>query len=143
MKIEQFMTSDPITAGTDTNMEEAMQLMRLHQIRHLPVVEDAKLVGIVTERDIRRASPSLLSGIDQEEYKSVLQSTPISRIMTREPLTVTRDTPLVEVVRLLFQKKFGSLPIVEDHAIIGIFTDYDALKVLLKVLSNVSRKKPG
>jgi acetoin utilization protein AcuB len=96
-------------------------------------------VGIVTDRDTRKASPSLLSGVDMNEYEEVLSNTPISRIMTREPFTVTADTDLREVVQLLVDKNVGGIPVVNGKELIGLFTEVHALKVLVSVLSEVAQ----
>ena len=135
MHVGQFMTRDPITVSEDTSMKEAMLLLRTHHIRHLPVATGKLLVGLVSDRDIRRAAPSLLSGIGESDYENVLGETPVARIMTREPFTVTETTPLSEAVRVLVDKKFGSLPVVDGKELVGIFTEIDALKVLLHQLN--------
>ena len=139
MKVGDCMTTEPISIGEDTSMKEAAVLLRQHHIRHLPVVEGRVLVGIVTDRDIRKASPSLLSGVDTSKYEEVLVDTPISRIMTREPFTVTVDTDLREVVQLLIDKNIGGIPVVNGKELIGIFTEVHALKVLVSVLSEVAQ----
>jgi acetoin utilization protein AcuB len=113
-------------------MKEAVMMLLPHRIRHLPVTNGSRLVGIVTDRDIRRASPGLLSGIVREDFEQVLLATPVSDIMTREPVTVTPDTPLADAVRLLVERKFGCLPVVNGDDLVGIFTEIDALKVLLE-----------
>lgn len=135
MYVGEYMTRDPITVQEDTSMKEAMLLLRTHHIRHLPVANGKMLVGLVSDRDIRRASPSLLSGIDKNDYEQVLEDTPVSRIMTREPFTVTEVTPLVDAVTVLVEKKFGSLPVVDGSELVGIFTEIDAMKILLNHLS--------
>ncbi|MGH9462345.1 MAG: CBS domain-containing protein [Vicinamibacteria bacterium] len=140
MRIGAYMTKEPFTVGEDASMKEAVDLLRQHHIRHLPVVVGPKLIGIVTDRDIRKASPSLLSGVDMSEYEEVLANTPISRVMTREPFTVTADTELREAVQVLVDKKVGALPVVNGEDLIGIFTEIDALKVLLGVLSKVPQR---
>jgi acetoin utilization protein AcuB len=137
MKVGDYMTKDPISVGEDTSMSEAAVLLRQHHVRHLPVVEGNVLVGIVTDRDIRKASPSLLSGVDRSKFEEVLANTPISRIMTREPFTVHADTDLREVVQLLVDKNVGSVPVVNGNELIGLFTEVHALKVLVSVLSQV------
>jgi len=139
MKVGDCMTTEPISIGEDTSMKEAAVLLRQHHIRHLPVVEGRVLVGIVTDRDIRKASPSLLSGVDTSKYEEVLVDTPISRIMTREPFTVTVDTDLREVVQLLIDKNIGGIPVVDGKELIGMFTEVHALKVLVNVLSEVAQ----
>ena len=134
MKVGNYMTPEPLTVDEDESMGDALVVMRRQQIRHLPVVSGNTLVGIVTDRDLRRASPSLLSGIAEEKYKEILESTPISRIMTREPFTVRLDTNLKDAVRLMVDKKISSLPVVNGSELVGIFTEVDALRVLLDVL---------
>lgn len=140
MRVGDYMTKEPFTVGEDANMKEAVDLLRQHHIRHLPVVEGHKLIGIVTDRDIRKASPSLLSGVDMSQYEEVLSNTPIARVMTREPFTVTAETELRQAVQLLVDKKVGALPVVQGEDLIGIFTEIDALKVLLGVLSQVPQQ---
>lgn len=134
MKVGNYMTPEPLTVGESESMGEALMLMRRNNIRHLPVVNGNLLVGILTDRDLRRASPSLLSGIAEDEYKEVLDSTPVARIMTREPFTVRLDTDLIDAVRVLVDKKISSLPVVNGAELVGIFTEVDALRVLLDVL---------
>jgi acetoin utilization protein AcuB len=134
MKVGNYMTPEPVTVDENDSMGEALMLMRRHQIRHLPVVNGNNLVGIVTDRDLRRASPSLLSGIAEDQYQEVLDSTQVAKIMTREPFTVRLDTDVEEAVRLLVDKKISSLPVVKGPELVGIFTEVDALRILLEVL---------
>ena len=140
MRVGDYMTKEPFTVGEDASMKEAVELLRQHHIRHLPVVQGPKLIGIVTDRDVRKASPSLLSGVDIGKYEEVLASTPISRIMTREPFTITADTELRQAVQLMVDKKVGAVPVVNGEELVGIFTEIDALKVLMSVLSQVPQQ---
>lgn len=134
MRVGDYMTREPITVAEDTTLKEATLLLRSHHIRHLPVANGKLLLGMVSDRDLRRATPSLLSGIDKADYEQVMEDTPVSRIMTREPYTVTEDTPILEAVRVLIERKFGSLPVVDGRELVGIFTEIDALKILLAKL---------
>jgi acetoin utilization protein AcuB len=140
MKVGNYMTPEPVTISENESMGEALMLMRRHGIRHLPVVNGNILVGIVTDRDLRRASPSLLSGIAEDQYQEVLDGTSVARIMTREPFTVRLDTDLGEAVGLLVEKKLGSLPVVNGAELVGIFTEVDALRVLLEVLKKIKQE---
>ncbi len=133
MRVGEYMTQSPFTVSEQTSMKEAVPMLGRHHIRHLPVTNGSRLVGMVTDRDIRRATPSLLSGIRREDFEQMLVATPVARIMTKEPVTVTEDTPLVDALRVMVEKKFGSLPVVRGEELIGIFTDIDALKVLLEL----------
>ncbi len=136
MQVGTFMTRDPITVSEGTSMKDAMLLLRTHKIRHLPVANGKHLVGLVSDRDIRRASPSLLSGIGKTKYEQILDDTIVARIMTREPFTVGENTSVEEAVRVLVERKFGSLPVVTGTDLVGIFTEIDALKVLLDQLND-------
>ncbi len=135
MRVGDYMTRDPITIEEDASMNDAMLLLRSHHFRHLPVAVGKLLVGLVSDRDIKRASPSILQGIDKKEFEELMEATPVSRIMTREPFTVNANTPLVEAIAILIEKKFGCLPVVDGKELIGIFTEIDALKVLLETLN--------
>lgn len=134
MRVGEYMTRRPFTVSEHTNMKEAVHVLGKHYIRHLPVTNGSRLVGIVTDRDIRRAQPGLLLGLGREDYEQVLLTTPVSRIMTRQLVTVTEDTPLTDAVSLMVEKKVGSLPVVKGEDLIGIFTEIDAMKVLLEKL---------
>ena len=131
MHVGEYMTRDLITVSEDTSMKEAMLLLRTHHIRHLPVAKGKVLVGLISDRDIRKAAPSLLSGIGKNDYEQVMEDTPVGRVMTREPFTVTESTTIVDAVSVLVEKKFGSLPVVDGTDIVGIFTEIDALQILL------------
>ena len=135
MYIGEYMTRDLVTVSEDTSMKDAMLLLRTHHIRHLPVANGKILVGLISDRDIRKASPSLLSGIGKNDYERVLEDTSVGRIMTREPFTVTESTTIADAVSVLVEKKYGSLPVVDGTEIIGIFTEIDALKILLTQLN--------
>jgi len=124
------MTPRPISITEQTTMQDAIALLQRHHIRHLPVTDGSTLVGMVTDRDLRKATPSLLSGIAMEDYQQVLIATHVARIMTREPETVDRETELSDAVQLMVEKKFGSLPVVDGDELVGILTEIDALKVL-------------
>ena len=102
----------------------------------MPVVDAAgRLVGIVTDRDVRRALPSPLMDADPTERDAMVDNTPVSRVMTREPLTVEPGSPLTAAVRLICERKIGALPVVDDGRLVGIFTQTDALRAFLDVLT--------
>jgi len=131
MHVGKYMTRDPITVSEDTSMKDAMLLLRTHHIRHLPVANGKILVGLISDRDVRKAAPSLLSGIGKNDYEQVMEDTLVGRIMTREPFTVTESTSIIDAVSVLVEKKFGSLPVVNGAEVVGIFTEIDAMKILL------------
>ncbi len=116
---------------------EAVQLMRLRHIRRVPIVAAGKLVGLLTEGDLKRAEPSTLSST-QEEFAAVMEGTQINRIMIENLVTTSPDTPLLEAAHTLWSNKYGALPVLEDGKLVGILTDNDLLGALVKLLESQS-----
>lgn len=136
MNIAQLMIRNVVTVGPGQTMREVVDLFRSHKIRHLPVVENSRLVGIVTDRDVKRATPSILSGGSQEDYNRIVDETLVSQIMTREPLTITEETPLKSALKILIERKLGALPVVRDGMLIGIVTEIDFLRAFEATLAD-------
>ncbi len=134
MKVSDRMTREVVTLEEEQSLREALTLQQLHRIRHIPVVSDGRVVGILTDRDLKRASPSLLSGIDQKQYDELLETIRVGQIMTRNPHTVTPATPLKHVAEILIDRKFGALPVIENNLLVGIITEIDLLRALYELL---------
>lgn len=136
--VRHAMTSPVETLPPDATMEDGILLEMRRRLRHIPIVEDGKLLGIVTDRDLKRATPSVLSGVDREEYERVVRGTPLSRVMTRDPVTVTPETPLREAVGIMVERKYGSLPVLDgDGRLVGILTESDALRAFQALLGKL------
>lgn len=134
--VRDVMSSNVTSLDHESRLLDAVLLMRSSGYRHLPVVNGEKLVGLITDRDIQRASPSMLSQISQDEYNRIFEGTPVTRVMTHELTTVTPTTTLTDAVRILHENKFGCLPVVEgDNRLVGILTVTDLLGVLQRLLS--------
>ncbi len=133
--VRNFMTAPAKSIARDARLLDAALALRSTGFRHLPIVEGERLVGIITDRDINRFAPSLLIKISPEEYNAIFENTPLERVMTRDPLTVTPDTPLREAAAILQEKKLGCLPVVENERLVGIVTVTDMLGVLLRFLT--------
>ena len=135
-KVRSRMKTELVTLSPDDTLREAVRLEMQRKIRHIPVVDaSGKLVGIVTDRDIKRALPSPLTGqLAREEYDSVLDETLVGKVMTRDPQTVSPETTLADAVQLMFEKKIGGLPVVENGKLVGIYTQTDALALCLELL---------
>lgn len=123
------MSSSLVTLKPDQTLRDAVDLLRSKHIRHLPVVTDSGLIGIVTDRDVKRATPSLLSGIEREEFDRVLDETKVYQFMTRDPITVAPDMGLKSVVKIFIDRKVGALPVVADGQLVGIVSEIDLLRV--------------
>ena len=131
--VRDYMTVDPLTLEPEDSLMTALQVMRLRGVRRVPVVLGGVLMGLLVEGDLKRAEPSTLTG-SQEEFNRVMESTAISRIMIQNPVTVTADQPLVEAVDILYNTKYGALPVMDDGRVAGILTDNDMLRALIDLL---------
>jgi acetoin utilization protein AcuB len=134
MKVADRMVHDVVTLEEGQTLREALTTFQRHHIRHIPVVREGKLVGILTDRDVKRATPSPIAGAHMEDYDKVIDSTLISQIMTRNPYTVTPSTPLRDAVKLLHDRKNGALPVVEGDRLVGLITATDMLMDLYRLL---------
>jgi CBS domain-containing protein len=136
MLVRDFMTTEVTSLQeTDTLLDARMVFVR-SSFRHLPVVRDKQLVGVVTEHDVRQFGPSLTSGVSPEAYNQLLETTPVSRAMTRDPVTVRPDQPVFEAANLLYTRRFGCLPVVENGELVGIVSTTDMLRLLVHLIKN-------
>ena len=127
------MTPKPITITLQESMQGAMELMAMKRIRHLPVVDaGGKLIGLVSDRDLRRAAPSPLFGGDHETAAGQLDATTVERIMIRSPATIGPQQRLQDAMKLMVEKKYGALPVVDGAKLVGIITPIDVMKSWLK-----------
>jgi acetoin utilization protein AcuB len=110
MHVRTMMHTAVVTVTPDTSLAAAQRLMRTHHIRHVPVVAGPRLVGIVTDRDIREATPSPATTLSRGEIAYQMDTTPVKTCMTREVITIGPDTDMVHATRLLLARRFGCLP---------------------------------
>ncbi len=129
--VKDWMTVDPVTIGPQTTLPEANRLMKECNIRRLPVVDQGKLVGIVTLSDIREASPSNATALSIYELNYLLARLTVGEIMTRDPFTVAPDTSIEAAARLMLDHKIGSLPVVQETRLVGIITESDIFRMLV------------
>ena len=129
------MTATPVTIGPEDTLSRALEVMRIHGIRRIPVMVAETLVGLLAEGDLKRAQPSTLDATE-EEFRRVMDRTEVGRIMIKDPVTVTDQTPLLEAVRTLHTTKFGALPVLCDGRLCGIVTDSDLIACLETLLGH-------
>jgi acetoin utilization protein AcuB len=134
MFVGSRMKHPVITIGPKTSLDEALAVMTKEHIRRLPVVDQSgNLIGIVTELDLLKASPSAATSLSVWEIKSLLSAFPIEKIMTREVFTVTEDMPIEEAARIMSDNKIGGMPVVRGESVVGIITETDIFKAFLEV----------
>lgn len=134
MFVRDCMTSRPTTVEPETTMAEALALMRSLRIRHLPVLEGTRLVGIVTWTDLMRGGPSIATSLSAWEVPALLDSACVRDVMTADPITVSPDVPVEHAARLLRKHKIGSLPVVDKRFLVGIVTESDLFDALIHLL---------
>jgi CBS domain-containing protein len=133
VKVSDWMTKNVITTTRQTPISNAHQLMREKNIRRLPVVEDGKLIGIVTIGDVREASPSDATTLSIWELNYLWAQLTIEKIMTRNVLTVTAHTPILDVAEIMLEHKVSGLPVVdENQKLLGIITESDIFRMLVR-----------
>jgi acetoin utilization protein AcuB len=133
MIVKNVMTENPLTVGPDAPLRQAVNLMRDRKIRHLPVVEDGgRLVGMLTDRDVRHAAlvPALAQHLPWELRR--LKSLRIRDVMTWSVVTTHPEATLAQAGVIMFQRRIGSLPVVEEGRLVGILTETDVLSALTK-----------
>jgi acetoin utilization protein AcuB len=131
MNVAQWMTKSVMTIKPQDSLRHARERMMKYRINQLPVVVNDKLVGIVTDRDVRDAYPSSLRLIHGKDIDEFGDSHTVEEVMTYNVVTVSPDATLREAARRLRTQRLGALPVVENGALVGIITRSDLLDALL------------
>ena len=127
--VSEFMSPKTYTIGRDQNLTTAHRIMRAHQIRHLPVLDGGQVVGIVSQRDLH-----LLESLDDADPDAIT----VEEAMTQDVCAVAPDAPLDEVAELMLERKLGSVVVMRQGHLLGIFTTVDALQCLSRVLQRAA-----
>ncbi len=131
--VKSWMTKNVITIGVDTTLPEAHKLMAKHSIRRLPVIENGRLVGIVTRGDVREAEPSDATSLSIWEINYLLAKLRVEKIMTRQPVTISPEATIGEAAKLMLEKKISGLPVVDNqNQVIGIITESDIFRMVVQ-----------
>ncbi len=131
MLVQDWMTPSPVSVPPDTGLFQAQRLMQERGFRHLLVMEDDELVGIISDRDVRLNLPSPASSLSVWELNYLLARLTVGQVMTRAIVTIGPRRPLGAAARLLLDHRIGALPVVEDGRVVGILTETDLLRALL------------
>jgi CBS domain-containing protein len=126
--VREIMMGSPVTLKPDDTLALANDVISLGRIRHIPVVEDGKLRGMLTERDLMGAAASQIFGLKQSSKTALLKSVLIRDVMKKRVVTVAPDTPIKDAAHLLADKKIGCLPVVSEGTLVGLVTTTDILR---------------
>jgi CBS domain-containing protein len=142
MQVSEWMTPAPLTVAPSTPIPKVQELMLRRRIRHLPVVEEGRLVGIITDRDVRTVQPSPATSLAAREMHYLFDRLTVRAVMTRPVLTVTPHEPLAEAVRLMLENKIGGLPVIDGERLVGILTEVDLLRAFSTTLGIRAGRPP-
>lgn len=129
--VRQSMSVDPVTVDPKDSLQKVVELLRRRDIRSVPVVESGKLVGIVTDRDVRQVAPGYPLLRDEEEIHRYMKNLTVTAAMTADPMTIAPEAPLVEAAKILETYRISSLPVVERTKLVGMLTVTDLLRAFV------------
>lgn len=134
MLVKNWMSKNIVTIDVNDSMQDAMRLLKKHDIRMLPVMRKGKLVGIVTDRDLKKASASDATTLDVHELLYLLTKIKVKDIMTRDPITVPPDYTVEETAQVLLEAKISGAPVVDNSGqVVGTITQTDLFRVLISL----------
>ncbi len=142
-QVRHRMSVRPITIASSASLGDAIRLLIKHNIRELPVVERGKLIGIVTDRDIRQVSPSYPLFRDEREIRDHLENLKVSCAMSPDPLVVAPTADLTQAAQLMIEYRIGSLPVVDGGRLIGIISVTDLLNLFVEQNDQCSNRQNG
>ncbi len=135
MLIRDWMSKNPVTVTPDTSMMKAAKLMKEKSVRRLPVVDDkGEIVGIVTDHDVKEASPSKATTLEVHELYYLLSEIKVKDIMTKNPICISPTETVERAALVMNEKRIGGLPVIDGNRhVVGIVTDMDIFRVLISI----------
>ena len=135
MFVSARMTKHPVSVTSDATIQQADRLMKKHKFHRMLVVDDGKLVGYFSDRDIMRVAPSPATTLSKFDIRSMLDKISVRDIMHEKVVTVNEDATIEEAALIMYNNKVGGLPVISDvGALVGIITATDILKTFIEVM---------
>jgi CBS domain-containing protein len=126
--VKDIMTKEVSTLGRNDTLDFADDIMTLERIRHLPVLDEGRVVGVVSQRDLFRSALAAALGYGEKAQKRLLRTIRVKEVMSEPAITVSPEAPVKEATRLMLDRKIGCLPVVDGHSLVGIVTETDVLR---------------
>lgn len=133
-KVEDIMTRNVITVKESDDLHDVMQLFRRNHIRHVPVVQNGHITGIISRTDINRLSFGAIIEEEAEADAGILNMLTIPQVMSRKPATVSPDISVKEVAKIFVESEFHALPVVDKDVVVGIVTTTDVIRYLVDII---------
>ena len=133
MLVMNWMSKTVVTVDINDSMQDAMNLLKEHDINMLPVMEKGKLVGIVTDRDVKRSSASDATTLEIHELLFLVSKIKVQDIMTKDPITVPFDYTIEETAEVLLENNISGVPVVDKKKVVGAITQTDIFRALISL----------
>ncbi|MCB0887055.1 MAG: CBS domain-containing protein, partial [Propionibacteriaceae bacterium] len=134
MFVAQRMTANPFTVTSGSSVPEAQEVMASHGVRHLPVVDDGAVVGVISKNDIRAALPSQATTLSAQEATYLVSKLRVGKVMSKPAVVISPEALLEEAAVLMRDNKIEILPVVEDGALVGVITESDLLDSFIDIM---------
>ena len=132
MKARDIMTRELTTVTPEQSVLECSQILKEKGFKHLPVLERGRVVGVVTDRDLKRVSASDATTLEIHELLYLLDKLIVAKVMTRDVVHIAADASVNDAARMILERKVGCLPVLEGDALVGIITRDDLIALLAK-----------
>lgn len=140
MLVKDWMSRPVVTVDDNNSMQTAALLLKKHEIRMLPVMKNNELTGIITDRDLKKASASEATTLEIHELLYILTKIKVKDIMTKDPITVPVDYTIEETAEVLLKRKISGVPVIDkERAVVGVITQTDLFRVIIS-LTGVGKK---
>ena len=131
-RVRDWMTCDPATVAPNDSLQRVVELLRRRDIRSVPVLEDGRLIGIVTDRDVRQVAPAYPLFREEVEIRRYTENLTVTAAMTADPMTIAPDAPLIDAAKVLETYRISALPVVDGTELVGMLTVTDLLRVFVE-----------
>lgn len=128
MKVKDIMQTDLAILEFNDELSLADDIMKLGRIRHLPVADEGRLVGIISQRDLFKASLTSAMSYEEKEKREFMKAVVVKDVMVGEVITISPEAGIEEAGQLMLEKKIGCLPVIEDENLVGLITETDILE---------------
>jgi CBS domain-containing protein len=131
--VRDIMATEVATLGRNDSLQLAKDIMTLGRVRHFPVIDDGTVVGVVSQRDLYKASLGSVMKYGEKAQRAFLEGIAVKEVMSEPPVTIAPHASVQEAARLMMEKKIGCLPVLEDTRLVGLVTETDMLKLVAEM----------
>jgi len=131
--VRDIMTPEVTTLGRNDSLQVIKDIMTLGRVRHFPVIDDGKLVGVVSQRDLYKASLGSVMKYGEKAQRLFLEGIAVKEVMCEPVITIAPHASVKDAARLMTDKKIGCLPVLEGPKLVGIVTETDMLKLVVEM----------